>query len=316
MPVSSLVKRSSSPSWAADLVHPVPLAAVGLLALNDHFLKGSGLLPGAVTGKLSDFAGLFFFPLLLAAIARGLSRAVRGRDIADRRSLAAAVAVATAVGFAAVKHVPAVNELVARTWGRMVMDPSDLWALPMVALAAAWMLRANARDARQSLPRESGRRDAHRALEFAAVLAAGLASAATSPSKPPVPPPPPPEPRPVSIVAEDPSCAGITVDTCERTATQTLVVVRAQGRWGGTCTLDVLRAEEASSQGRTAADVLPKNVVLQGGESRTFALTFLRPVSPGELSGNLNARAQISAASSDGRQSSDEVQFVGDCDGR
>src|SRR5262245_59903430 len=104
-------------SWAADLAHPLPLAAVGLLTLNDHVLKGSGLLPGAVTGKISDFAGLFFFPLLLAAIARGLSAAARGRDIDDRRSLAAASAIATALGFAAVKLVPAVNDLAARTWG-------------------------------------------------------------------------------------------------------------------------------------------------------------------------------------------------------
>src|SRR5262245_37588888 len=128
--VQGAVKRSSS--WAADLVHPAPLAAVGLLALNDHFFKGSGLLPGAVTGKLSDFAGLFFFPLLLASIARGASLALRGRDVEDRRSLAAAVALATALGFAAVKLLPAVNDLVARTWGAMVMDPTDLIALPMV----------------------------------------------------------------------------------------------------------------------------------------------------------------------------------------
>src|SRR3954469_11095790 len=100
MPVPTVVKRSSS--WAADLVRPVPLAAVGVLAVNDHLLKGSGLLPGAVTGKLSDFAGLFFFPLLLAAIARGPSRAARGRDIEDSRSLAAAVGLVAAVGFAAV----------------------------------------------------------------------------------------------------------------------------------------------------------------------------------------------------------------------
>ena len=142
MLVSDRVNRRTS--WAADLVHPLPLAAVGLLALNDHALKGSGLLPGAVTGKLSDFAGLFFFPLLLAAAANGLSRATRGRDVADRRSLAAAAALVTGLGFAAVKIVPAVNALAARTWGAMVMDPTDLWALPMVGLAAAWMLRRSA----------------------------------------------------------------------------------------------------------------------------------------------------------------------------
>lgn len=47
-----------------DLMHPVSVAAIGLLLTNDHLLKD--LWPGALTGKLSDFAGLVFFPLLLA----------------------------------------------------------------------------------------------------------------------------------------------------------------------------------------------------------------------------------------------------------
>lgn len=303
--VSRAVNRSSS--WASDLVHPLPLAAVGLLALNDHALKGSGLLPGALTGKLSDFAGLFFFPLLLAAAVRGLSRAVRRRDVEDRRSLAAAVAIATALGFAAVKLVPAANALVESTWGRMVMDPSDLWALPMVGLAAAWMLRAPSCGA-AALQARSDRR---RALDLTAVLLAGLASAATS-QQPVPPPPPPPPPSPVAV-AEDPSCVALSIDTCERTATQTLVIVRAQSRTGEACTVDVLRAEEASYSGHTAADVLPKNIVLRGSEPRTFALTFLRGVHPDERGGELRARAQMSATTPGGARSVDEVELTGGC---
>jgi len=52
----------------------LPLAAVLVLAVNDHVLKGSGLLPDMVTGKLSDVAGLFFFPIFCAATVRGLRR--------------------------------------------------------------------------------------------------------------------------------------------------------------------------------------------------------------------------------------------------
>lgn len=307
MTVPSSVKRTVS--WASDLAHPLPLAAVGVLALNDHLLKGSGLLPGAVTGKLSDVAGLFFFPLLCAAIARGLSLALRGRDIGDRRSLAAAAALATALGFAAVKLVPAANALVERAWGAMVMDPTDLVALPMVGLAAAWMLR------RGAVASGAARGDVRRALDFSAVLAAALASVATSSSRPPAPPPPPPPPAPVAV-AEDPSCAALTLDTCERTAGQTLVVVRARSRTGEACTLDVLRAEEASPAGHTSADVLPRNIAVRGAESRTFALTFLRPVSAGERGGSLLARAQIHVASAGGGESIDEVELSGNCAGR
>jgi hypothetical protein len=249
--------------------------------------------------------------------------------VADRRSLTAAAALVTGVGFAAVKLLPAANALAARTWGVMVMDPSDLWALPMVGLAAAWMLRASASSGgggdRQASeygatagtavshpPRGAG--DARRALDFAAMIAAALASIATSKAPPPQPPPPPPPPPPVAVaVAEDPSCAALTVDTCERTATQTLVVVRARSRTGEACTIDMLRAEEASSEGHTAADLLPKNIVVRGDESRTFALTFLRAVSPGDLRGPLNARAQVGATGASGGQRVDDVAIGGDC---
>jgi len=321
MLVSGPVLRSTpsaSDSWASDLVHPLPLAAVAILALNDHALKGAGVLPGAVTGKLSDFAGLFFFPMLLAACARKASILVRGRDIGDRQSLATGAAIATGAFFALVKLVPAVNALVSATWGAMVMDPTDLFALPMVGLAAAWMLRDRPSAALESgsLTRHHGRSPARRALDFGAVIAAGLASMATSQSHPPPPPPPPPPlPQPVAI-AEDPTCVALTVDTCERTATQTLVVVRAQARSGQTCTVSVLRAEEASAQGHTSADILPKNITVGVGESRTFALTFLRAVDPADRSGDLLARAQIGATGDSGSERVQDVQFVGTCVGR
>jgi hypothetical protein len=47
------------------LLHPVPLFALATLILNDHVLKQR--YPGWVTGKLSDVAGMVFFPLLLLA---------------------------------------------------------------------------------------------------------------------------------------------------------------------------------------------------------------------------------------------------------
>lgn len=46
------------------LCHPSTLLSIGLLLLNDHVLKAQ--IPSAFTGKLSDFAGLFFFPFLLS----------------------------------------------------------------------------------------------------------------------------------------------------------------------------------------------------------------------------------------------------------
>jgi len=115
------------------LAHPGWWAALGLLALNDHVLKGRGLLPGALTGKLSDLAGLVVAPVLAAALlgARG------------RRGVAAAFAL-VAAGFAAIKVSPAasgayVGALAALGMrARNAVDPTDLAALAVLPLA--WRL--------------------------------------------------------------------------------------------------------------------------------------------------------------------------------
>jgi hypothetical protein len=156
----SVVARVSRRS----IEHPLPLAAVLVLVVNDHVLKGAGLVPSWLTGKLSDVAGLFFFPVLLVSLARG----VRLRLSPSR---AAAV---TAVAFAAVKLVPLVNHLVARAWGPMVMDRTDLLALPMAALAARWMA-THASDS-EATRATRATRDWGR---FAALVAASLATVAT-----------------------------------------------------------------------------------------------------------------------------------------
>lgn len=47
-------------------IHPLPLLAVVLTAVNDHYLKYK--YPNFLTGKISDFAGLFYFPLFISAV--------------------------------------------------------------------------------------------------------------------------------------------------------------------------------------------------------------------------------------------------------
>src|SRR6185436_5470958 len=57
------------------LLHPVVLASIALFVVNDHVFKPAH--PGWLTGKLSDVAGLIFFPVLLAAVAELLIPAAR-----------------------------------------------------------------------------------------------------------------------------------------------------------------------------------------------------------------------------------------------
>jgi hypothetical protein len=135
---------------ARDLMlHPLALAAVAVLVANDHWWKASH--PGWWTGKLSDIAGLAFFPLLVLVIAE--------RVVASRaRALALAITV-TATGFAWVKTVPVASALFGHVLGvaqwpgaaivalwhgtpiagpiaaGVVTDPTDLLALPAVAVA-------------------------------------------------------------------------------------------------------------------------------------------------------------------------------------
>lgn len=135
---------------AGELFHPLTLAAIAVLVVNDWVLKPSPA-PTWVTGKLSDVAGLACFPLILTAVVDcalwGLAQLGARVDFTLRRwKLGAAIAV-TAAGFAAVKLSPAAAAAVASwlTWvtghAAIVPDPADLVALPALAVAA-WVGRA------------------------------------------------------------------------------------------------------------------------------------------------------------------------------
>src|SRR5260221_9017272 len=60
--------RSRTRGALRALAHPFWLGSLTVLLLNDHVFKGSGLLPGWLTGKLSDFSGLVVASALLSAI--------------------------------------------------------------------------------------------------------------------------------------------------------------------------------------------------------------------------------------------------------
>jgi len=138
------MRRDPPPS---GLLHPLALAAIALLIVNDHVLKAR--YPGWLTSKLSDVAGLVFFPLLLRALLAPILRLVPGRRahaIGRERLLIACVAI-TALAFAAIKlaapATAACEQLLGALRGgrvEIVRDPTDLIALPCV-LVALWIAR-------------------------------------------------------------------------------------------------------------------------------------------------------------------------------
>lgn len=106
--------------------HPLCLAAIAVLAWNDHVFKGLG--PSFLTGKLSDLAWLVVAPVVLAAV---LTRA----GASDRQAGRVALAT-TALAFVALQLWPPLGDAwCALVGGAHVADAADLWCLPALFLA-------------------------------------------------------------------------------------------------------------------------------------------------------------------------------------
>lgn len=146
---------TGSPVRPGDgLLHPLPLAAIAVLVLNDHLLKPA--FPGLVTGKLSDVAGLAFFPLFLVALWE-LARSRRWSGPSSRALVVACLATGlvfafvklTGPGALAYRHGLGLLQWPFRALGAVLSggsapslhrvtlarDPSDLVALPALFLA-------------------------------------------------------------------------------------------------------------------------------------------------------------------------------------
>ncbi len=156
------------PAWLTcdlrPLGHPIWWSALAVLAVNDHLLKGAAVLPGWLTGKLSDFAFLIVAPVLLAALLPAVLRPRRIIALAGTAGLFAAAKVSPLVSAALVSALHRVGI----EW-RLWTDPTDLVALAVVPLSIA-LMRAAARPGRRR----------RRPFEHAGVLLGALACLATS----------------------------------------------------------------------------------------------------------------------------------------
>jgi hypothetical protein len=103
--------------------------ALGVLLVNDHGLKGAGILPPLITGKLSDFAGMIVAPPLFAVLF-------------GVRRLCGWIGCLTSVGlgFSLIKLFPAVASATG-VWAAAASvpfyvrsDPYDLVALPLLVV--------------------------------------------------------------------------------------------------------------------------------------------------------------------------------------
>jgi len=120
-----------------EAMHPLALVLGGVLVVNDWVLKQR--YPGAVTGKLSDIAGLGFAPVVLTSaidlVRHALRRWLDPSLTARRLALAC---VATALGFASIKLCAPCRALFVALIGHgAAVDPdwTDLLCLPCVLIA-------------------------------------------------------------------------------------------------------------------------------------------------------------------------------------
>jgi hypothetical protein len=117
------------------LLHPVAVAAVALMAFNDHWLKAHH--PGWVSGKLSDVAGLVVLPLTMCALAE----IAAGRPLGARWR-AGCIAV-SALGYSLVEVWPLAEAAWCWTWGALQWPFRAAWAwaagqgIPAVARVVA-----------------------------------------------------------------------------------------------------------------------------------------------------------------------------------
>lgn len=93
---------SSRARAGAYLLHPAVVIAIAVLVVNDHWLKHA--IPSWLTGKLSDAAGMVFFPLIAAGLV-DLGSLLFRRELSEsaRRTWVTAWVIATGVVFASIQ---------------------------------------------------------------------------------------------------------------------------------------------------------------------------------------------------------------------
>jgi hypothetical protein len=156
-------ERSPSERRAAGelLLHPVALCALVVVLVNDHILKPHA--PSTLSGKASDFAGLIYFPLLIASVIEVTRRLRRVEEWPTCIRQVVSISAVVGAAFAAIKLLPVAGDVyravigflmwpiwsfgqvvsgegpAALSQANLVQDPWDLIALPCV-LIPVWIV--------------------------------------------------------------------------------------------------------------------------------------------------------------------------------
>jgi hypothetical protein len=124
------------------LVNPIPIFFILLMALNDHYLKYN--MAGTLTGKLSDFCGMFYLPLLLCATYTLIANFFRSRQKSKMvyiNKVMILIAIYLTAGFMmAIKLNTEFNRIITSVLNalgfknQIILDHSDLLSLSFLPL--------------------------------------------------------------------------------------------------------------------------------------------------------------------------------------
>ncbi len=112
------------------LLHPLFIISLMLLIINDHYLKAN--YPSMLTGKISDFAGLFVFAIFIFAI---------GYSFFSRRFNLIYLHITIALFFILWKLAPveillnSISKITSLPMPTRVKDPTDLVALSILIIS-------------------------------------------------------------------------------------------------------------------------------------------------------------------------------------
>ncbi|MEK7356594.1 MAG: hypothetical protein AAB250_09105, partial [Bdellovibrionota bacterium] len=133
---------------------PIPLSAVALTALNDHVLKV--YFPSMLTGKISDFAGMFFSPLFFGALVLLTLQLVMRKPLRLKVAFLVGFMLSFDYLFIRIKTMPEVAESMGRlltelgVTSKIVADPTDLIAMALANVATiaylGWFTRQRSED--------------------------------------------------------------------------------------------------------------------------------------------------------------------------
>jgi hypothetical protein len=110
------------------LLHPGSIGALALLVANDHLFKGSDM-PGVLTGKLSDFAGLVLLPLVLTASWEWVPETSKVASSSTRIRTVAVAVVISVIAFTALQVSSGASSFYARMLGLLQWLPAAGLAL-------------------------------------------------------------------------------------------------------------------------------------------------------------------------------------------